>query len=166
MAKIKYKTISILLTCNNLPDPDEQPIVGDAGAVLIRRLGIQHGKIVLQDRSLNRVAETDEMVFEAVVETRGLNPPDFGGGFVHGRLGERFLYLSWGDRDAATDEWLLAARTKISLTGITDDEVLAALKTNRSLGVTVTLTDTKGRLRTGSVPQNELLWHIGEATET
>jgi len=65
------------------------------------RFGLQDRKGVMHD-GLPRADGLRQFDFELIVAgdpDRG--PPDFGGPFVSGSKGERFVYLSWQRRDGA-----------------------------------------------------------------
>jgi hypothetical protein len=68
---------------------------------------------------------------------------DFRGKFVHGKKGERFLYLNWGDvgDDGA---FRLFRRAKIMLTDVDTKLVESAERDGKSLVARVALTDAKG----------------------
>lgn len=139
-------TIELRLVSNQ-----EIPLRSDAA-----RVGVQKGKIVEQDVP----ADSPELAFTVSFELRG-DPnsdsvPDFAGPFVHGPRGERFLYLSWGARNSTSGEWNLVARTKIRLSILTW-EILAQAQSdpNRVLQIILSLADTKGKRRTGSLSPDE-----------
>lgn len=163
MSKIVYETILARINCRNLPDADTMPTNEAVNAVGVRRLGIQEARNVVQDVALTDLRDGGDVTFQATLETRDLNPPDFGGAFVHGKPGERFLYLSWGYRDSSTDEWRIVGRTKITLMTITEEDVRTALQSRQPLVLSVSLTDDKGKTRTASLPKNEILWRVETA---
>jgi hypothetical protein len=68
----------------------------------------------------------------------------FGGPFVHGRGGDRFLYLSWGEVDR--DAFKMFRRAKIRLEHLDPAEV-----DGHTLEVTVGLTDERGHPTCASV---------------
>jgi len=75
---------------------------------------------------------------------------DFRGPAVHGRRGERFLYLTWGSPNG--DDWRMFRRAKLMLAGappVGDDDTLVA---------TVTLTDEQGAPRCARVDPPAIVW--------
>ena len=79
---------------------------------------------------------------------------DVRGPAVHGRRGERFLYLTWGDPLGGT--WRMFKRTKLMLApmleGLTDDA---------ELRITVELTDERGSPRSGRLKPPAIRWSAG-----
>jgi hypothetical protein len=74
---------------------------------------------------------------------------------VHGRRGERFLYLTWGDPTAG--EWRMFRRTKLML-----DPMLEGLAADADeLLVTVDLTDERGAPRSARVDPPAIRWRTG-----
>ena len=66
-------------------------------------------------------------VFELTVDvaTGRDGRPDFRGPFVHGRPGERFLYLSWGEVGTA-GRFEMFRRAKLHLSAISEDVITPA----------------------------------------
>lgn len=101
-----------------------------AGELQVLDLGLQdtagevHAAAPAPDGVLRFVAEVD------VVDKNGRR--DFRGALVHGRPGERFLYLSWKRRVPEPTPW--AMRVKIPLAG------LAALGTTADAALTADIT--------------------------
>ena len=80
---------------------------------------------------------------------------DVRGPAVHGRRGERFLYLTWGD--PAGGDWRMFKRTKLML-----DPMLQGLADDvESLIVTVDLTDDGGSPRSGRINPPAVRWSAG-----
>ncbi len=77
---------------------------------------------------------------------------DVRGPAVHGRRGERFLYLTWGD--PAGDSWRTFKRTKLMLDPMVDE---LPVDTD-SLNVTVDLTDERGIPRSGRLKPPVIRW--------
>ncbi len=75
------------------------------------------------------------------------------GAAVHGKRGERFLYLTWGDPNPATGEWRMFRRTKLMLApvlgDVDDDTVVTA---------TVDLTDERGLPRSARLNPPAISW--------
>jgi Family of unknown function (DUF5990) len=73
---------------------------------------------------------------------------DYRGPAVHGKRGERFLYLTWGSPTG--DDWGMFRRAKLMLDpALADAEVLVA---------TVSLTDEKGGPRCARVVPPAIAW--------
>ncbi len=85
---------------------------------------------------------------------------DFRGPAVHGRRGERFLYLTWGD--VGTDgSWQMFRRAKLMLTDLDGAQVAEAESTGRAVVATVQLTDEAGCPRCGRLRAPAITWSLG-----
>jgi len=82
---------------------------------------------------------------------------DFRGPFVHGRRGGRFLYLSWGDVDAA-GTFSMFRRAKLHLADIDPHTLDAALAEGAALQATLDLTDECGGPRCATVRPPAVTW--------
>ena len=82
---------------------------------------------------------------------------DFRGPAVHGRRGERFLYLTWGQVDDGG--FAMFRRAKLMLNAI-DPHVVAAAAHGRALVGTVRLTDASGGPRCARVDDPDLVWRV------
>ncbi len=76
-------------------------------------------------------------------EVKVVDGPDFRGRFVHGKKGDRFLYLNWGDVDD-DGTFRLFRRAKIMLTDVDTKLVEGADRNGKTLVARVNLTDEKG----------------------
>ncbi len=89
----------------------------------------------------------------------GNGEPDFRGTYVHGRRGERFIYLSWGEVDEH-GTFIMFRRLKLHLAPLMEhssaDTVLAAKK----IQAVLELTDTRGRPLAASVRPPWVTWRI------
>lgn len=83
---------------------------------------------------------------------------DLTGPYVHGRRGDRFLYLSWGGFDGEIRRF---RRAKL-LFGDCPAEVLAAAIGHGQLRCRVSLTDAYGYPRCARVRPPDLLWFAPE----
>lgn len=81
---------------------------------------------------------------------------DYRGPFVHGRRGERFLYICWGSVNEA-GQFRRAARTKLML-GDVDRGLVNRAVAAATLRATVSATDEQGELRTGRVRPPAIEW--------
>ena len=81
--------------------------------------------------------------------------PDFAGPFVHGRRGDRFLYLSWGVVDG--NEFEMFRRAKLPFADV-PPEVLASASRSGALRCRVVLTDAGGNPRCARVRPPDAVW--------
>lgn len=81
---------------------------------------------------------------------------DFRGPHVRGKRGDRFIYITWGERPNA-DTFVMFRRGKLELRTI-DAEVLAAAVEAGILEARVSLTDEHGRPRCASVRPPAIAW--------
>jgi hypothetical protein len=77
----------------------------------------------------------------------------FSGPYVHGRSGDRFLYLSWGEFDG--DEFKMFRRAKIRLEHLDPVEL-----DGRTVEVAVSLRDGRGHPVCASVRPPQVTWTI------
>lgn len=82
---------------------------------------------------------------------------DFRGPAVHGRRGERFLYLTWGRVHHGTFD--MFRRAKLILSAI-DPRLIARAAEGRSLIGTVRLSDDRGGPRSARVDEPDLIWRV------
>jgi hypothetical protein len=82
---------------------------------------------------------------------------DFRGRFVHGKRGDRFLYLNWGPVDD-DGSFSLFRRAKLSLSDVDPALVERAIGDNRGLVCTVNLTDENGHPRCARVRPPDIGW--------
>ncbi len=80
---------------------------------------------------------------------------DFAGPFVHGRRGDRFIYLSWGVVDG--DEFRMFRRAKLHFADAAPDELASAARTG-ALRCRVTMTDPCGNPRCAPVRPPDAVW--------
>ena len=83
---------------------------------------------------------------------------DFRGPAVQGRLGERFVYLTWGDVDG--DEFRMFRRAKLML-GRVDAGLLEEAVTAGALAARVDLTGPDGGPRCARVDPPSIMWSVG-----
>lgn len=85
---------------------------------------------------------------------------DFRGPAVHGKLGERFLYLTWGNV-AGPDHFEMFRRAKLMLASVPADLIDAAVADeNQVLRATVSLTDDRGNPRCARVAPPAVEWSL------
>jgi hypothetical protein len=87
---------------------------------------------------------------------------DFRGPAVHGRRGERFLYLTWGTPSG--DDWGMFRRAKLMLDRVDPVLVASAEAEDRALVATVSLTDEKGGPQCARVDPPAIVWSLGQAS--
>src|SRR5687767_14717218 len=91
-------------------------VVGDHRNV---HIGIQKGDEVVELVPGDaRSATFDLTVMRRTVADDDVDADDFRGPYVHGKPGDRFLYLSWVDVDDATGTPAMFSRIKVMLAAI------------------------------------------------
>jgi hypothetical protein len=85
--------------------------------------------------------------------------PDFRGPTVHGKRGDRFVYLTWGNL-APDGSFEMFRRAKLMLNRVDPSLVRAAEHDGRSLVATVDLTDGCGGPRCARVDPPALEWSV------
>ena len=83
---------------------------------------------------------------------------DFRGPAVHGKRGERFLYLTWGTPSG--DDWGMFRRAKLMLDRVDPALVAQAVDTGGVLVATVSLTDAKGGPRCARYDPPAIAWTV------
>lgn len=134
------REITILIRCHDLPGVrfEERTAV---------RLGIQKGQEVVDDA----LAEGASVTFQATLRIGGRKSgePNFLGPYAHGKPGDRFLYLCWGERMA--ERWDPFRRAKVPLTHLDWRRLDQAWNTGEPITLTVAMTDKRGGPVCGSV---------------
>lgn len=135
-------------------------IIGEAmpGRVFCERanvhVGVQRGQEVVQIQPGD--APSARFSFGIVLRETD-DGIDFRSPFVHGKPGERFFYLSWGD--VTTDgTFEMFRRAKLMLSAIPPGLVTAKTKT---LEAYLGLTDAKGGPRCAAVRPPSVSWSTG-----
>jgi hypothetical protein len=82
---------------------------------------------------------------------------DFRGPYVHGKRGERFLYLAWGDRPPG-GEFAMFRRAKLHLSCLDAHLVASAAEPGQHLVARLALTDGRGGPRCASVRPPAIDW--------
>lgn len=85
---------------------------------------------------------------------------DFKGPAVHGKRGDRFLYLTWGNVDDL-QHFRMFRRAKLMLNRIDRELVAAAEEQQRPLVAVVRLSDAHGAPRCARVDPPDLEWKLG-----
>jgi hypothetical protein len=83
---------------------------------------------------------------------------DFRGQAVHGKRGDRFLYITWGDRVDGTYE--MFRRGKLMLDRVDPAVVSTAVEGGRTLVATVSLTDEQGCPRCARYDPPAITWTL------
>ena len=82
---------------------------------------------------------------------------DFRGKAVHGKRGDRFVYLTWGQvHDGVFD---MFGRAKLMLSAV-DPQVITKAASGRTLVGTIRLTDERGGPRCARVDAPDLTWRV------
>ena len=84
---------------------------------------------------------------------------DFRGPAVHGKRGDRFLYLTWGNV-GADGGFEMFGRAKLMLNRVDPDLVEAATDDDRALTATVSLSDRHGAPRCARVDPPDIEWAV------
>jgi hypothetical protein len=85
--------------------------------------------------------------------------PDFRGPYVHGRRGERFVYLSWGEVDDA-GTFAMFRRLKLHLAPLVEQSPAETLLVAKKIQAVLELTDTRGRPLAASVRPPWVTWRV------
>ena len=131
--------------------------VSDAVPLQNVHVAIQVGKhpidVVRGDAGSARwEVEVRPVVGDGVVDLRG--PA------VHGKKGERFLYLTWGDVDA-DGSFAMFRRAKLMIGDIDPELLAAATRTDGALVASISLTDERGGPRCARVRPPAITWRSG-----
>jgi hypothetical protein len=119
--------------------------------------------VAVQERSdpVNRVrgdAPSATWRVDVSVEVGDGDELDFRGPAVHGKRGDRFLYLTWGNvRD---DGFEMFRRAKLMLNRVDSRLVTRAERSGTPLVATVDLTDGRGGPRCARVDPPALVWSV------
>jgi hypothetical protein len=115
---------------------------------------------LLQDRG----NATGHWVIEAdLVETPD-GSVDLRGPWVHGRAGDRFVYLTWGF--ASDDEFTMVRRAKLMLAAVDAEQLHAAQESDQPLIGSLSLTGNDGTPVCAAVRPPAISWTVGPCPET
>lgn len=117
-------------------------------------VGVQRGKDVIDLVPADAAAA--RWSFEVRTKLGDEGSLDMSGPFVHGRPGERFLYLSWGTVDAGG--FTMFRRAKLMFADVPPAALDAAAEGDSVLVGRVTLTDSGGNPRCARVREPDLRW--------
>lgn len=140
--------LSMRVTGRNLPGlrfGDREPV----------HVGVQRGKEVV---GLVR-GDAAEAVFDLTVDVVTDGDLDFRGPYVHGRRGERFLYLSWGvvTSDGAFE---MFRRAKLHLSDVPQLDVARVTAEGGMVEGRLDLTDSCGGPLCASVHPPHIAWGL------
>jgi len=122
------------------------------------RFGLQAGRDVHEHVPATGTAEFHTQVEIVDVEAGR----DFRGPHVHGRKGDRFLYLSWGVLDEA-EPFVMLARAKIKLADV-PAELFEAVGVNGGVLVCeLKATNDRGQPASGSIRPPDIGWRVESA---
>src|SRR5262245_29263487 len=101
-----------------------------------------------------------DLNLDAVTDDGGL---DFRGPFVHGKRGERFVYLSWGQvgPDGAFE---MFRRAKLHLSALAEEDVARAVETGSRIDAVLELTDERGGPLCAAVRPPRVQWRLAPAS--
>ncbi len=131
-------------------DPDGTPLANVHVGVQIRA---EPDHLVRGDASTARW----ELEIDTAIDSDG--ELDFRGPAVHGKRGDRFVYLTWGNVDDA-GTFQMFRRAKLMLNRVDPDLIHEATKRGR-LGGRVRLTDDCGAPRCARVDPPAISWNVG-----
>ncbi len=94
---------------------------------------------------------------DVVADSNG--DPDFRGPYVHGRRGERFVYLSWGEVDG-DGTFAMFRRLKLHLAPLLEQSSAESMLAAKKIQAVLELTDTRGRPLAASVRPPWVTWRI------
>jgi hypothetical protein len=119
-------------------------------------VGVQRGTEVVQVQPAD--AASVKFTFGVVLREVEGGGVDLRSPFVHGKPGDRFFYLSWGDVDETTGEFSMFRRAKLMLAAVPTGLITAKTST---LEAYLSLTDAKGGPVCASVRPPAIDWSTG-----
>jgi len=141
------RTFEICLHCYNFPKNnfENRPNIF---------VGVQQQKEVVMDTSIT--AETKDFMIPIQVKPTKDGQPNFLGAFVHGRVGDRFLYLVWYNKKGSEKERF--RRAKIKLAPITWAYIESAIQVKEPIVAKINLTDSKGGPVCATLKSTNIEW--------
>jgi hypothetical protein len=116
-------TLTVIIRGHTMPGRD--CFTAEAHANI--HVGVQRKQEVVEQKP----GDADSVEWRLAVDVT--DERDFKGPFVHGKKGDRFLYLSWGDVDAS-GSFHMFRRAKLMLSAIDGDTINAACKRGALVG--------------------------------
>ena len=121
--------------------------------------GVLFGLQSRQDVDDPRPASSTTEFHTTINIIRTANPhDDFAGEHVHGRRGDRFVYLAWGIPDP-TEPFVMFARAKIKLDTIPAGLIDVAVSNGHGLIADLQATNPKGQPASGTITPPSIDWH-------
>lgn len=117
--------------------------------------GLQSGRVV--EDPVPACATTEFHTSIDVVRA-GTSEVDFAGEHVHGRRGDRFVYLAWGIADP-TEPFVMFARAKIKLDSIPAGLLAGFVGQDLVLIGHLRATDPNGQPASGTIKPPTIDWH-------
>jgi hypothetical protein len=107
--------------------------------------------------------DADEAVFDVELDvvTDPSGGPDYRGPFVHGRRGDRFVYLTWGEVDG-DGTFAMFRRAKLKLATV-PSSVAAALASGQAARAELVLTADDGGPLCAAIPPQAISWTVRPA---
>ncbi len=121
------------------------------------RLGLQLGDEVVNDIAGNSLGAKFTAVVD-VFESHGEHRLDFRGPAVHGKPGDRFIYLSWGERMG--NDWQMFRRAKLKVTAPLNLLAHQAIESQLPVVAEIDMTDDRGEPLCGSIKSNDVRWSV------
>lgn len=140
MEKTEHE-LTLILHCRNLPGTE---CAGKSGV----RLGVQKGNEVIEDVPADR-EEVRFTIPLRVHQNTQTGQSDFRGPFVQGKIGDRFIYLSWGQRQG--ERFDMFRRAKFPLRSLDRKRIADALHSGKPVEVFIDMTDPKGMPLTATI---------------
>jgi Family of unknown function (DUF5990) len=143
-------------------------VYGKASSALVERSPVYVGVQKKDGEVVSLVpGDAPEAVFDLSVEvdwSRSAPPaaaPDFRGPFVHGKRGDRFLYLSWGQLDP-DGTFTMFRRSKLHLSKIRKKTIVGAMSSVEVplVEVSLDMTDEHNCPICGSAADRALRWDV------
>ena len=125
-------------------------------------VAVQIGKDPVDPIRADAVSARWELDVRAVVDHTGV---DLRGPAVHGRKGERFLYLTWGDV-GGDGSFVMFRRAKLMASDVDPDLLRAAASSDGTLIASLSLTDGQGGPRCARVRPPVVSWRAQDSPET
>jgi Family of unknown function (DUF5990) len=101
-----------------------------------------------------------DLTVDVVTDQEGL---DFRGPFVHGKRGERFVYLSWG-QVGLNGVFEMFRRAKLHLSALAERDVARAVETGSGIDAVLDLTDEQGGPLCAAVRPPRVQWRLTPAS--
>ena len=117
-------------------------------------VGVQQKKEVVMDTSI--ASETKDFIIPIQVKPNKEGQPNFSGEFVHGKVGDRFVYLVWYNKNGIEKAGF--RRAKIKLAPITWKQIERSIQEDEPINAKVNLTDHKGGPVCATLKPTNLEW--------